>query len=285
MGERAKETEIAFFGGSFTAIDREYMRALLESAAPYLPHFYGIRVSTRPDAIDEEVLTVLRSYGVTAVELGAQSMDNSVLELNHRGHTAEDVVRASEMIKRFGFSLGLQMMTGLYGATPQSDMATAQRFVSLKPDTVRVYPTVVMRDTPLAELYQSGKFVPYSMEESVALCAKLILLFAKADINLIRLGLHYSESLKNKSLDHSYHPAFKELCENKIFFDSFLSQAKDLMDKRVTVTINPRSVSKLLGQKKANLKKLGEMGYEITIKFDDRLGKYALGVCNATEIS
>ncbi len=285
LGERAKETEIAFFGGSFTAIDRDYMRALLESAAPYVPYFYGIRVSTRPDAIDSEVLSVLKAYGVTAIELGAQSMNNSVLELNKRGHTAQDVVAASERIHQAGISLGLQMMTGLYGATPETDWETARRLAALKPDTVRVYPTVVMQDTPLAALYQSGKFVPYTLEQSVNLCAGLILFFAKADINLIRLGLHYSESLVHNSLDHNYHPAFKELCESKIFYDSFLAKAAGLSDKRVLVTIHPNSLSKFLGQKKSNLQRLTSLGFEIAIQFDESLGKYALGVCNATEIT
>lgn len=277
--------EIAFFGGSFTAIDRAYMLSLLHAAQPFLGDFYGIRISTRPDYIDSGILSLLRSYGVTSVELGAQSMDDSVLELNRRGHTAEDVEHACRLIRSFGLSLGLQMMTGLYGSTPEKDTQTAGRFVALHPDTVRVYPTVIMRDTPLADLYRCGKYRPYPLTQSVDLCAKLILLFAKADIALIRLGLHYSDSLISNSLGGNYHPAFKELCENKIFFDRFLEQAMRFDGKRLTVTIHPKSLSKFLGQRKQNLTKLQSMGYELKLQFDDTLEKYELGVCNATEIS
>ena len=131
LGGRAGNTEIAFFGGSFTAIDRSYMLSLLEAAKPYLSRFHGIRLSTRPDYIDEEVLALLKAYGVTAIELGAQSMDNSVLELNQRGHTAEDVINAARLIRSHGFSLGLQMMTGLYGAAPETDIATAEQFIAI----------------------------------------------------------------------------------------------------------------------------------------------------------
>ena len=219
LGDRSKETEIAFFGGSFTAIDRQYMLELLTAAKPFTGVFKGIRISTRPDCIDDEVLALLKEYGVTSIELGAQSMDNSVLELNNRGHKAEDVVNASKRIKEFGFSLGLQMMTGLYGATPEKDLATAKKIIELKPDTVRIYPTVVMKNTDLAEYYLNGSFVPYTLEESVSLCSTLILLFAKADIKIIRLGLHYSDSLVKNSLDGNYHPAFKELCESRILYN------------------------------------------------------------------
>lgn len=278
-------TEIAFFGGSFTAIDRDYMISLLEAAKPFLKDFYGIRISTRPDCIDDDVLALLKGYGVTAIELGAQSMDNSVLELNRRGNTAEDVESACMLIKSCGFSLGLQMMTGLYGSTPDSDYSTALRFVALKPDTVRVYPTVIMKNTELAELYTSGAFVPYPLETSVELCAALILLFAKADIPIIRLGLHYSDSLAANSLGGGYHPAFRELCENKIFYDAFLDKAKDYSDKELKVTINPKSLSKFLGQKKSNISRLEQMGYRLKIGFDGSLDKYELRVCNAIEIT
>lgn len=285
LKEKSKLTEIAFFGGSFTAINRDYMISLLEAAKPFLPFFYGIRISTRPDYIDDEILSILKEYKVTSIELGAQSMDNSVLELNKRGHSVQDVIIASNLIKSRGFSLGLQMMTGLYGATFEKDLATAQKIIELKPDTVRIYPTVVMKNTDLADYYLKGSFIPYTLEESVSLCSTLILLFAKADINIIRLGLHYSDSLVENSLGGNYHPAFKELCESRIFYDKFLDKAKSFSEKKLTVTINPKSLSKFLGHKKRNIIKLREMGYEPVIEFDDTLDKYDLGVCNATEIS
>lgn len=139
--------ELAFFGGSFTAIDRDYSDRLLNAAAPYVRNgvFAGIRVSTRPDCIDEEILAYLSGYGVTAIELGAQSMRGHVLQLNGRGHTPGDVEKAAQMIKAAGFSLGLQMMTGLYGADEQDDLYTARALAALEPDTMRIYPTLVDR--------------------------------------------------------------------------------------------------------------------------------------------
>ena len=285
MGERSRETEIAFFGGSFTAIDRGYMISLLEAARPFVGVFYGIRISTRPDCIDDDILDILGAYGVTSIELGAQSMDNSVLELNKRGHTAEDVANASEKIKKKGFSLGLQMMTGLYGSTPEKDIYTTERFIDIRPDTVRVYPTVIMKNTDLADAYLSGRFVPYTLDGSVELCSRIILMFAKAGIKLIRLGLHYSDSLVENSLGGNYHPAFKELCESKILYDAFIEKASKLKSKKLTVTVNQKSLSKFVGQKKSNLIKLRESGYDLDIQFDNTLEKYDLGVCDATEIS
>lgn len=276
LGDRAKETEIAFFGGSFTAIDRQYMLELLTAAKPFTEVFKGIRISTRPDCIDDEVLTLLKEYGVTSIELGAQSMDNSILELNNRGHKAEDVVNASKRIKEFGFSLGLQMMTGLYGSDFDKDIKTAESFIALNPDTVRIYPTVIMKNTDLADFYNLGKFVPYTLDESVELCSRLILMFEREGISIIRLGLHYSDSLVSDSLGDNYHPAFKELCESKIFYNSFIEQTSNLSSKKFDVFINQRSLSKFLGQKKSNIKKLNALGYELTVNFDNELSKYEL---------
>lgn len=278
MGDDAKHYEIAFFGGSFTAIDHDYMLSLLAATKPFINEFKGIRISTRPDCVDSAILDTLHAYGVTSIELGAQSMDNSVLELNKRGHTAEDVCTASTLIRQSGFSLGLQMMTGLYGSCEQSDINTARRFIAIKPDTVRVYPTVILQGTDLANYYLSGKYQPYTMDRSVALCARLILMFEQAKIRILRLGLHYSDSLAANSLGDNYHPAFKELCENKIFLNSFLEKSKHIDTKRLNVFINEKSLSKFTGQKKANLKEWQRMGYELHIHFDNTLGKYGLEV-------
>ena len=259
-------------------IDRDYMISLLDATKPFINEFKGIRVSTRPDSVDDEKLKLLLQYGVTSIELGAQSMDNSVLELNKRGHSAQDVENASKLIKSYGFSLGLQMMTGLYGSGFETDIETAKRFIQLKPDTVRIYPTVIMNGTDLACYYQNGSFKPYTLEQSVSLCARLILMFAKADIKIIRLGLHYSDSLVKNSIGNNYHPAFKELCENEIFLSSFLEQARELPTKKLNVFINEKSLSKFLGQKKCNINKLNDLGYDITVNFDNTLDKYGLGV-------
>ena len=278
MGENSSNYEIAFFGGSFTAIDRDYMISLLDATKPFINEFKGIRVSTRPDSVDDEKLKLLLQYGVTSIELGAQSMDNSVLELNKRGHSALDVENASRLIKSYGYSLGLQMMTGLYGSDFEKDIETANRFIELKPDTVRIYPTVIMNGTDLADYYQNGSYKPNTLEQSVSLCARLILMFAKADIKIIRLGLHYSESLVKESLGDNYHPAFKELCEAKIFYNSLIELSKDCSSKKLDVFINQKSLSKFLGQKKSNLKKFNDLGYDITVNFDNDLSKYQIKI-------
>lgn len=276
LKENSINSEIAFFGGSFTAIDRGYMISLLEATRPYIDSFLGIRISTRPDYIDDEVLNILKSYNVTSIELGAQSMDDVVLSANNRGHNSDDVINASELIKNYGFSLGLQMMTGLYKSDINKDIYTAEQFISLQPDTVRIYPTVVMKDTVLADLYLNGEYVPYTLETSIDLCSHLIKMFTEKNINIIRLGLHYSDSLVNNSYGNNYHPAFKELCENKLFYDNFISKAEISRNKDIEVYINEKSISKFLGQKKCNLLKFNELGYNIGIKFDNTLGKYDL---------
>ena len=168
--EKRRNTEIAFFGGSFTAIDREYMISLLERADRYLTcenGFCGIRISTRPDCIDEEILMLLKKYHVTAIELGAQSMNDRVLEMNMRGHTSEDVRRSAAMIKSYGFELGLQMMVGLYGSSPADELYTMNEIVRCAPATARIYPVAVLEGTKLAELYKEGKYVLYPFDECV----------------------------------------------------------------------------------------------------------------------
>ena len=278
LGERAQNAEIAFFGGSFTAIDREYMISLLDAAREFDGVFSGIRISTRPDAIDAEILALLKEYGVAAIELGAQSMDDHVLALNERGHSAEDVRRASRLIKSFGFSLGLQMMTGLYGSDFDKDTRTAEEFIALSPDTVRIYPTVVMKGTALEKYFLNGSYKPYTLKESVELCAELIRKFEDNKINIIRVGLHYSDSLIENGYCENYHPAFKELCESKLFYNSFLEKTKLLESKKLDVTINQKSLSKLYGQKKSNLHAFEEMGYILNILFDNTFEKYEMRI-------
>lgn len=250
--------ELAFFGGSFTAIDREYMTALLNAAQPYLGrNISGIRCSTRPDCISEDILSCLRSYGVTAVELGAQSMDDRVLELNRRGHTSAHVEQASRLIRAYGMELGLQMMTGLYGDTHEGAWYTARRLAELQPQTVRIYPTVVLEGTELGRLYKAGEYVTDTTEQAVELCAGLIEFFEQRDIRVIRVGLHASEDVERSYLAGAYHPAFRELCQARIYLRKMLAALES--DSNVTgFAVHPAELSKALGQKKSNLITLRE---------------------------
>lgn len=261
--------EIAFFGGSFTAIDRDYMISLLDSAYTYVRSgdVKGIRISTRPDCVDEEVLSLLRSYGVTSIELGAQSMDDGVLLANRRGHTSDDVVRASRLISSCGFELGLQMMTGLYTDTREKSVQTAEKIIALQPVTVRIYPTVVLKDTYLAELYQAGEYEPLNPEDSAQLCAELVPMFEKANIKIIRLGLHASEDIKTNMLAGGFHDSFGELVRSRIMRNKILAYPPG----DYQIFVHSRSVSKLKGNGKSNIYYLMENGYNVKIIIDNSL--------------
>ena len=267
-------TEIAFFGGSFTAINHNYMITLLNSAFKYVHKglVAGIRISTRPDAIDRGILTILKSYGVTAIEIGAQSMNDKVLKKNNRGHTAKDVQNASKLIKEMGFSLGIQMMTGLYGDNNSEAIKTAKEIAKLKPDTVRIYPTIVLKDTDLAALYADGFYKPQTLEDAVDLATKLLCVFEEEGINVIRLGLHSIEP--NSYIAGPWHPAFSELCISNLYF----SKAKKLLDEKgnYILYVSPSSVSKMTGQKRINIRKLHELGYDCVVKKDSKLKGYEI---------
>lgn len=267
-GERSG-MEIAFFGGSFTAIDRGYMLSLLEAAKRAVDRygFKGVRCSTRPDAIDEEVLDILKKHRVTAVELGAQSMDDGVLLANKRGHAAEDTRRAAGLIREAGLELGLQMMTGLYASTPEKDRETAREFLRLGPETVRIYPTIVLPGTELCRLYEAGEYRPQELDEAVELCAQLLEMFEGAGVRVIRAGLHPGEELERRMVAGPYHQAFRQLAESRRFLRRLLGQLGEPGEYRAAV--NPRDISTALGQKRENVKRLEAEGYAVTFVQDE----------------
>ncbi len=276
-----KNTEIAFFGGSFTAIERDYMISLLTAAKYFLDkyNFAGIRVSTRPDCIDNDVLKVLKDYGVTAIELGAQSMIDSVLSANRRGHTSDDVRNASKLIKKYGFELGLQMMTGLYKSDFEKDLYTANEIIKLKPNTVRIYPTVVLKNTRLGYLQEIGEYTAPNAEESAPFCAKLLQLFNENNINVIKLGLHSSETVESDMIGGAYHPAFRELCEGHIYLEKILEKLeKKDKNQEYTVFVGEKALSKAKGQQKRNEKALKNQGFCCTIKGSKNLEEFQIEV-------
>lgn len=273
LGERMRSAEIAFFGGSFTAIPRGEMLRLLEAARPFLgpEGFAGIRVSTRPDAVDGEVLDILADFGVTAVELGAQSMDDRVLAACGRGHTAADVVRASGMLRARGFSLGLQMMTGLPCSDDAEARATADALIALRPDTVRIYPALVLEGTPLAALWRAGEYAPQTLESAMALCAGLLERFAQRGVRVIRLGLHDSPDLRRSLLAGPHHPAFRELCEGNVLLRRALAALESIPPGSVTLAVARGSASKMAGQRRANLAELETRGYRVKIREEEAI--------------
>ena len=260
-----ENAEIAFFGGSFTAIPEKYMTELLEAAYEFVGEgkFRGIRVSTRPDCINRQVLGILKRYGVTAIELGAQSMDDEVLAANERGHTAGDVEEASHLIKEYGFELGLQMMIGLYKSTVMSEEMTYGRIAKLHPDTLRIYPVVILKGTRLGELYESGEFVPFSFDEAVELCSVFMERAAHNGIRVIKAGLHASEFVEENMLGGFYHPAFRELCEGRIYLRMFRNILKEYTYAKVSVPA--RRLSQAMGHKKCNISYFSDKGKELVI--------------------
>ena len=276
-----KNTEIAFFGGSFTAIERDYMMSLLTAAKHFLDiyNFKGIRISTRPDCINENILSTLKNYGVTAIELGAQSMCDDVLFANRRGHTTDDVRNASKLIKDYGFELGLQMMTGLYKSDFIKDEQTALEIIKLKPDTVRIYPTVVLKNTHLGDLQNKGEYIAPTAEETAPFCAKLLHMFEENDIKVIKLGLHSSETVESDMIGGAYHPAFRELCEGHIYLEKILEKlsGKDKSQQYV-VYVSKKAVSKAKGQQKRNEKALKNQGFSCIIKGKENLEEFDIEV-------
>lgn len=270
----ATKTEIAFFGGSFTAINRIYMTDLLKTAYKYVENgtVSGIRISTRPDAIDDQILELLRQYGVTSIELGAQSLDDNVLRMNNRGHSVLDVINSSKLIKNYGFSLGLQMMTGLYGDTDEKAIKTAEKIIDIKPETVRIYPTIVLKDTDLQALYLDNKYKPQTLEDAVILCSKLYKMFTANSVRVIRLGLHTIDD--GAYIAGPWHPAFSEMCQSRIFFENVLPLLKEKGKYNIYVANN--SVSKMIGQNRSNINELLRLGFDCKVLPDISLNDFEL---------
>jgi len=255
-----KPAELAFYGGSFTAIPEEEQTQLLKAAQPYIEsgRIGEIRLSTRPDAVDVPCLERLEIYGVRTIELGAQSMDDGVLKASGRGHSAADTECASRLIKEHGFKLILQMMTGLPGDTEEKAIETAKKLIALSPDGVRVYPTVILRDTPLYELWRAGKYREHTVEEAVKLGAKLYRLFAEAGVPVIRFGLNPSDELSGgEAAGGAYHPALGELVRSEFY----LNLARELIStsehgEELVLGVGRGCVSLMTGQSRRNIKAL-----------------------------
>ena len=249
--------QLAFYGGSFTAIPVPEQTALFAAAKESLDRgeISSLRLSTRPDAIDGEILARLRRYGVETIELGAQSMCDEVLRLSGRGHTAGDVAEASRLIKAGGFRLILQMMTGLPGDSPERALETARAIIGLRPDGVRIYPTVIVRDTALYDLWQAGLYREHTVAEAVEYCAAIVPLFEEAGIPIIRLGLNPTEELSaGAAAGGAYHPALGELVKSRLMLDKLrLLLAGVEPGSGVTLELGRGLRSQAVGQHRRNV--------------------------------
>ena len=285
------EKEIAFFGGSFTGIDSKIQEELLSVAYEYVKDgtVRGIRVSTRPDYIDKEKLKLLKQYGVKTIELGVQSTNDYILKKCKRGHTFEDVKKASKLIRRFGFILGHQMMIGLPESTRLDELNTARDLAKLKPKIVRLYPVLVIKNTQLEEEYKNGDYEPVTINQAVEVCKELLYFFEKKKVKVIRIGLQNTDLISNPENVESevvagpYHEAFGQLVEDSIWYDKILNEIKKINTKviEVQIEVNPIDVSNVVGHKKGNIERLKEI-YDLELKIKQnpeiRPGKFNLNI-------
>lgn len=248
--------QVAFYGGSFTAIPVDEQEALLAVTDRYLAdgRLSAVRLSTRPDVITEEILTRLRGHGVQTSELGAQSMHDDVLRQAKRGHTAADTVRASALIRQAGISLILQTMAGLPGDTRDTVRQTAEAVAALKPDGVRIYPVAVLPDTELYDLWQTGAYQPLTVETAAIWCADMLEVFQQHNIPVIRVGLNPTEELDSTVAAGAYHPAMGELAYSELWYRRLWAQLAGGTEG--TVYVPARELSRAIGHKRCNLLRL-----------------------------
>ncbi len=252
--------EIAFYGGSFTGIDEEMQTSFLSAADKYVREgrVSGIRLSTRPDYIDMTVLERLKKYNVEIIELGVQSLDDAVLKASCRGHTPEDVYKASALIGDYGFKLGIQTMTGLPEDDKEKDLATARKVIALKPFLVRIYPVLVIRGTPLENLMQQGLYAPQTLEDAVEVCSELLQLYTENNVNVIRIGLQPSENINENAevAAGPFHPAFRQLVEARLAYkmmeEKIAGFGRDIPPE-ILVTTGPGNISNITGQNRENI--------------------------------
>ena len=274
--------EIAFFGGSFTGIEEKIQEELLQVAYEYIEkgQIDSIRISTRPDYINKEILKRLKKYKVKTIELGVQSANDYILKKAGRGHTFEDVVKASKLIRWYGFELGHQMMVGLPESTTVDEINTAKQLIKLKPKMVRIYPVLVIKNTKLEKDYNEGKYKPLTVTQAVEVCKELVKLFVKKHIEVIRIGLQPTDTITNPDNDKSevvagpFHPAFRQLVESGMWYDVIVEKIKQLNTKvkEVVVTVNPADVNNVIGQRKDNINNLRDV-YDVNliVKADEKI--------------
>jgi histone acetyltransferase (RNA polymerase elongator complex component) len=268
--QTARPVQLAFYGGNFLGLSIGNIHALLEMASEYIDsrRIHGIRFSTRPDTLDPERLDLIGDYPIDAVELGVQSMDDTVLALSRRGHTAGDSEAAVRQLKARGHRIGLQLMVGLPGDEAACSLETARRVAALSPDFVRIYPAVVLKDSPLAGKFTRGEYIPWSLARSVSVVKQMVLLFQEKKIRVIRMGLQATADLDGKGviLAGPYHPAFGHLVFSEIYFDRAVAAiiaaggvGKAARSQSVEIRVSPRCIPRMRGDKNRNVRLLKEM--------------------------
>jgi histone acetyltransferase (RNA polymerase elongator complex component) len=246
--------EVSFFGGTFTAIDMKKQKELLQVAKEYknAGKIKNIRLSTRPDYINREILDNLKKFEVDIIELGVQSLDEDVLRMAGRGHSVASVYDASKLIREYGFTLGHQIMPGLPGDNFKRDIDTVKKVIDIKPDICRIYPSLVIKNTPMEEMYLRNEYIPYTLEEAVQICKELYGMFISNDIEVIRVGLQPTEEINTgrEVVAGPFHPAFRELIMGSIYSDIIKENIIKDYKGSVNIEINSKDISKLYADKK-----------------------------------
>ena len=277
-----REVEIAFFGGSFTGIPLDLQEQYLQKAYKYLQEgkICGIRLSTRPDYINPRVIDLLKRYGVTTIELGAQSTNDDVLMASGRGHKSDAIRQAADMIHSAGFHLGLQMMIGLPHDTYERSRQTVEDIISLGADNTRIYPTLVIKGTQLAKLYELGRYTPLDLDTAVDWAKDFYLRFESAGINILRVGLHASEELTHEKslLAGPYHKSFKELMMTKIWAEILNKELNGISNKEIRLEVNPSQINFVWGYAGQNKKIFEEKGLTVKLQGDSSLSKYEMKI-------
>lgn len=265
--------EIAFFGGSFTGLDEKVMISYLEIALNYKKKgiIDRIRLSTRPDYINNSILDILKKYEVDVIELGIQSLDNEILNANERGHSKEDSIMASKLIKDYGFKLGHQIMPGLYKDSFDKAIKTGLESIKMNPDMVRIYPTLVIKDTKLEKLYKEGLYKPLSLDEAIEISSRLYMIYSYKKIPVIRIGLQPTENINEKKdvVAGPFHPSIRQLVEtniHKIYLEELINKYR--LKNKIKIHISNREISIIAGNKKAN-KNYFYKKYGLIINFEN----------------
>lgn len=287
LGEKnIKTVELAFFGGSFTGIPIEEQNLYLSEALKYKKAglIDAIHLSTRPDYIDEKILENLRKNEVSIIELGVQSFDDKVLRASKRGHTVTDTYKACELIKDYGFTLGIQLMIGLPEDSRESCIFSAKEAVRLQPSLARLYPTVILEDTELLSMYESGQYTPLSEKDAVDITKEMYKILFSAGIKILRVGLKSTDIINNENTVSEYHPAFRQLVEGEIAKEILEEKLRKISQKcnatKFHFLSNGFSFSNMVGNSAANKKYFMEKYPDISIKFsvDNKLENYVYNV-------
>ena len=269
--------EVAFFGGSFTGMEVEMQNELLNVAYEYIQakQIDAIRISTRPDYIDKETLKRLKKFKVKTIELGVQSTNDYLLAKCKRGHTYEDVKRASRLIRWYGFQLGHQMMVGLPESTRLDELNTARDLAKLRPKMVRIYPVLVIRDTELEQAYLKGEFEPLTLNQTIEICKELNQFFTKKRIKVIRIGLQNTDTISAPNNENSevvagsYHENIRQLVETSHYYDVLNEKIKTINTKakEIEITVNPQIIDYVVGYQRENIQKIKEMyNLDVTVR-------------------